>query len=97
MLTGMEHTYFIVLAESTLPELEVASNTLIVLSLVMLLILGGTGSLIAGICSIKSSERIKFEQERTRQKAIEAVSEGKLSMEDAEKLLKPQKKAWWNR
>lgn len=97
MLTGMEHTYFIVLAESTLPELEVSSNTLIALSLVMLLILGGMGMLIVGIFSIKSNERIKFEEERTKQKTIEAVSEGKLSVEDAERLLKPQKKSWWNR
>ena len=55
------------------------------------------GAIIAGIYSMKSNQRIKFEEERTKQKTIEAVSEGKLSMEDAEKLLSPKKKAWWNR
>ena len=53
--------------------------------------------LIGGIYSIKSNERIKFEEERTKQKTIEAVSEGKLSIDDAEKLLKREKKAWWEK
>ena len=50
-----------------------------------------------GVMRHPSNQRIKFEEERTKQKTIEAVSEGKLSMEDAEKLLSPKKKAWWNR
>ena len=97
MLTDMEHTHLIVLAESTLPEAAISSNTLIALAGFGCLIVVMIGAIIAGIYSMKSNERINFEKERTKQKTIEAVSEGKLSMEDAEKLLKPEKKPWWNR
>ena len=83
----MEHTHFIVLAENSM---DISLNYLI-----GGIVLVGLAGLILTAYNIKSNERIKFEEERTRQKTIEAVSEGKLSVEDAEKLLTPRKKAWW--
>ena len=82
----MEHTHFIVLAESSWTSINYLIGFLVVVTL---------AGIIGTIYSIKSNERIKFEEERTKQKTIEAVSEGKLSVEDAEKLLTPRKKAWW--
>ena len=86
----MEHAYLIGLAESN-------GNLGPVSYLIGFLVVVAVGGSIAAIYSIKSNERIRFEEERTKQKTIEAVSEGKLSMEDAEKLLKPEKKPWWKR
>ena len=84
----MTHAQIFVLAESNVSSVNL--NYLIGVLVVMMVCL-----LIGAIYGIKSSTRVKFEEERTKQKTIEAVSEGKLSMEDAEKLLNPKKKAWW--
>ena len=57
-------------------------------------IIGAIGLAIAGIYSIKSGERKKREEEITKREALKHVSEGKMSLEDAEKLINP-KKPWW--
>ena len=57
-------------------------------------IIGAIGLTIAGIYSIKSGERKKREEEITKREALKHVSEGKLSLEDAEKMINP-KKPWW--
>ena len=73
--------------------IAVAGVELLIVFLIVMVICGAIVSLFA----IKSGERVKREEQVTRQKVVEAVSEGKLSMEDAEKLLKPEKKPWWKR
>ena len=83
-LCGMEHTHIIMLADSTL------TITYLKYMLVFMCVLV-VSMIIVGIYNIKSNERTKVEEERTRQKTIEAVSEGKLSMDDAERLLKREK------
>ena len=70
--------------------LAVAGVELLIVFLIVVVICGAIVSLFA----IKSGERVKREEQVTRQKVVEAVSEGKLSMEDAEKLTNP-KKPWW--
>lgn len=52
-------------------------------------------SLIGGVYAIKSNERIKREEQITKRDAIQQVSEGKLSVEDADKLVNP-KKRWFD-
>ena len=52
-------------------------------------------SLIGGVYALKSNERIKREEQITKRDAIQKVSEGKLSVEDADKLVNP-KKRWFN-
>ena len=89
IIYGMEHTHFIVLAEN--------SWSMSINYIIGGIVVCGLAGIIATVYNIKSNERIKFEEERTKQKTIEAVSEGKLSMDDAEKLLKPEKKPWWKR
>ena len=93
----MNHTHIIMLAADS-PAKNFSEMTSSVLGM-LILVLGliAVGAAIGAIYSIKSNERIKFEKERTKQKAIEAVSEGKLSMDDAEKLFKQEKKTWWER
>ena len=52
-------------------------------------------SLIGAVYAIKSNERIKREEQITKRDAIQKVSEGKLSVEDADKLVNP-KKRWFD-
>ncbi|MCH2139368.1 MAG: hypothetical protein MK074_10015 [Phycisphaerales bacterium] len=52
-------------------------------------------SLIGGVYALKSNERIKREEQITKRDAIQKVSEGKLSVEDADKLVNP-KKRWFD-
>ena len=52
-------------------------------------------SLIGGVYALKSNERIKREEQITKRDAIQQVSEGKLSVEDADKLVNP-KKRWFD-
>ena len=60
----------------------------------VIMIIGPIGLTIVGIYSIKSGERSKREVEITKREALKHVSEGKMSLEDAEKLINP-KKPWW--
>ena len=93
----MDHTHIIMVAAAG-PAEKFSSEMGSVLELLILVIgLIAVGAAIGAIYSIKSNERVKLEEERTKQKTIEAVSEGKLSMEDAEKLLKREKKTIWER
>ena len=93
----MEHTHITMLAADSPAKnfSEMTSSSLMGLTFVLCLIV--VGVVFGAIYSIKSNERIKIEEERTRQKTIEGVSEGKLSMDDAEKLLKGEKKTWWEK
>ena len=97
ILCGMEHTYIIMLAADSLAKDYLSETSFTMVMGFILLGLIMVAALIGAIYSMKSNERIKFEQERTKQKTIEAVSEGKLSIDDAEKLLKREKKAWWEK
>lgn len=65
-------------------------------TLIWLLMLVTVCALIAGIYGIKSSERVKREEQITRRDAIKQVSEGNLSVEDADKLINP-KKRWFDK
>ena len=60
----------------------------------VIMVIGAIGLTIAGIYIIKSGERSKREEEITKREALKHVSEGKMSLEDAEKLINP-KKHWW--
>ena len=62
--------------------------------LMAFLVILATGLVIGGIHAIKSGERSKREEEITKREALKHVSEGKMSLEDAEKLINP-KKPWW--
>ena len=94
---GMEHTHIIMLAADGPAKKFSEMTTSVLMWLILVIGLIAVGATIGAIYSMKSNERIKIEEERTRQKAIEAVSEGKLSMDDAEKLLKREKKSWWEK
>ena len=93
----MDHTHIIVLAADSPAKNFSVMTTSVLMWLILVIGLVAVGGTIGVIYSMKSNERIRFEEERTRQKTIEAVSEGKLSIGDAEKLLKREKKTWWEK
>ena len=97
ILCGMEHAHIIMLAADSAAKNFLSETSFTLGMVITLLGLILVAALIGASYSMKSNERIKFEQERTKQKTIEAVSEGKLSIDDAEKLLKREKKAWWEK
>ena len=60
----------------------------------VLFVTGAVCLLIGSVYAIKSNERIKREEQITRREAIQRVSEGTLTVEDADKLVNP-KKRWF--